>query len=282
MRTGTGCKLPESSHFAILRVKQTYKNNDGGDIILQVATLTNRGKERPRNEDSCYAAVSGNSALLVVADGMGGHRAGNVASDLTVKAAEKAWSMINADTLTPGESRRNVIEAFILEANRQILDEADKTIAQKGMGTTVTAALLFDRHLTIGHVGDSRAYKINADTILPLTIDHSLLQPLVESGEISTEEARCHPQRHILTRALGITHEITVDLCEEEVEEGSTVLLCTDGLTNMVRDEEILAIANNHSEAQKIAEALIDLANERGGFDNITVVIATGIGGRQT
>lgn len=249
---------------------------------MQVASLTNRGKERARNEDSCFAVMEGNRALLVVADGMGGHRAGNVASDLTVKAAEEAWLRVKPNSLVPGEPSRKVIEEFILEANRQILNEADKKASQKGMGTTVTAALLCDRHLTIGHVGDSRAYEIKNNRIIPLTKDHSLLEKLVESGEISPEEARCHPQRHILTRALGIDYEITVDICEEELESGSTILLCTDGLTNMVRDEEILSVVTEHIEPAKIAEVLIEMANERGGFDNITVVIATGIGGRQT
>jgi PPM family protein phosphatase len=249
---------------------------------LQAVALTNQGLVRSRNEDSCFAASSGENALLVVADGMGGHRAGNVASDLVIKEAEKAW--LKLEMLSPGADAeiRKIIEDFIHEANRLIIEEADQNPAQKGMGTTVTAALLCGQILTVGHVGDSRVYLINGDMIKPITRDHSLPEYLIESGQITQEEARCHPQRHILTRALGLSEKLTIDLFEEQVEQDSAVLLCTDGLTNMVQDQEILATFNLYSDPQQIAEALVEQANKSGGFDNITVVIATGIGGRQT
>ena len=273
--------LPESGHFAILRVKQdlVFKHMEANQ--LQAVALTNQGLERSRNEDSCFAASSGENALLVVADGMGGHRAGNVASDLVIKEAEKVWLKLEKYSAKTGADIRNIIEDFIREANRLIIEEADQNPSQKGMGTTVTAALLCGQNLTVGHVGDSRAYLINAEKITPITRDHSLPEHLIESGQITEEEARCHPQRHILTRALGISAKLTVDVFEEQVEQGSAVLLCTDGLTNMVRDEEILATVNQYGDPQQTAEALIEQANKCGGFDNITVVIATGIGGRQ-
>ncbi len=248
---------------------------------MQAVALTNQGLERSRNEDSCFAASNGENALLVVADGMGGHKAGNVASDLVIKEAEKAWLKLGECNNEAGADIRKVIEEYIHEANRLIIKEADTNPSQKGMGTTVTAALLCGQHLTIGHVGDSRAYLIKGDIITLITKDHSLPEQLMESGQITKEEARCHPQRHILTRALGISAKLTVDIFEEQVEEGTTVLLCTDGLTNMVQDEEILAIVNQYPEPQQIAEELIEQANKCGGFDNITVVIASGVGGRQ-
>jgi PPM family protein phosphatase len=247
---------------------------------LQAAALTNQGLERSRNEDSCFAASSGEKALLVVADGMGGHRAGNVASNLVIKEAEKAW--IKLEKLSPeaGADIRIIIEDFIQDANRLIIEEADQNPNQKGMGTTVTAALLCERNLTVGHVGDSRAYLIDGENMKQITRDHSLPEHLIESGQITQEEARCHPQRHILTRALGISEKLTVDLFAEQVKQGSAVLLCTDGLTNMVQDEEILATVNSYSDPQQVAEALVEQANKCGGLDNITVVIATGIGGQ--
>ncbi len=248
---------------------------------MQAVALTNQGLERSRNEDSCFAASNGENALLVVADGMGGHKAGNVASELVIKEAEKAWLKLGECNNEAGADIRKIIEEYIHEANRLIIEEADTNPSQKGMGTTVTAALLCGQHLTIGHVGDSRAYLIKDDIIILITRDHSLPEQLMESGQITKEEARCHPQRHILTRALGISAKLTVDIFEEQVEEGATVLLCTDGLTNMVQDEEILTIVNQYSEPHKIAEELIERANKCGGFDNITVVIATGVGGRQ-
>ncbi len=248
---------------------------------MQAVALTNQGLERSRNEDSCFAASNGENALLVVADGMGGHRAGHIASCLVVKEAEHAWLKLGTCIAKAGKENRKAIEELILEANRLIIEEADKNLSQKGMGTTVTAALLCGRNLIIGHVGDSRAYKITDNKITLITRDHSLPEHLIESGQITKEEARFHPQRHILTRALGISVKLTVDYFEEQVNEDSTILLCTDGLTNMVQDEEILAIANQYSDPRQLAKTLIDRANEHGGLDNITVVIASGIGGQQ-
>lgn len=273
--------LPEGGHFAILRVKQSLVFKQMEANQLQAAALTNQGLERSRNEDSCFAASSGENALLVVADGMGGHRAGNVASELVIKEAEKVWLKLGKCSAETGADIRKIIEDYIREANRLIIEEADQNPTQKGMGTTVTAAFLCGQNLTVGHVGDSRAYLIGGEEITLITRDHSLPEQLIESGQITKEEARCHPQRHILTRALGISAKLTVDVFDEQVEQGSTVLLCTDGLTNMVRDEEILDVVNQYDDPQQIAITLIEQANKCGGVDNITVVIATGIGGRQ-
>ncbi len=248
---------------------------------MQVFAQTNQGLERSRNEDSCFAASSGENVLLAVADGMGGHRAGNVASDLVVIEAEKAWSKLGKCKVKNHAEVRKILEDFIYDANKKIIEEADHNLALKGMGTTVTAAILCGQNLTVGHVGDSRAYLISGRKIKLITRDHSLPEHLIESGQITKEEARCHPQRHILTRALGISAKLTVDIFDEQVEAGSAVLLCTDGLSNMVADEEILAVVNLYNEPQRIVETLIEQANNSGGFDNITVVIATGIGGRQ-
>lgn len=250
---------------------------------MQVVALTNRGLERPRNEDNCLARAAGDLALLVVADGMGGHQAGNVASAIAVDTAERVWQEFDHTALLSIGEARSLVSNLILDANEQILFEAGSKGERRGMGTTLTAALLSGRRLTIGHIGDSRAYLINGSRITLLTKDHSLLEKLIDSGEVDPAEAQNHPQRHILTRALGVAlnPDLDIDLVELEVEADSTILLCTDGLTGLVRDEEILSLCLKQPEPQLLAEALINLANARGGYDNITVVLAAGIGGEQ-
>jgi len=248
---------------------------------LQVVGLTNQGLERARNEDSCFASSESDMALLVVADGMGGHRAGNVASAIAVGLTEQIWAELDRNQLPSVKKARELVNNLLSEANGKILNEAKKESERRGMGTTLTAALLCGNRLTIGHVGDSRAYKILDGQISLLTKDHSLIGTLIEEGRLKPEEAENHPQKHVLTRALGVSSDLEIDITELEIDAGSTLLLCTDGLTNMVRDNEILSLCNEKSEPEVLAEALIDLANSRGGFDNITVVIASGIGGSQ-
>lgn len=264
-------------------MKILQKNTgSGGLLLVHVAGLTNKGMERPRNEDSFFFKVESDIALLVVADGMGGHRAGNVASGLAVSAAENFWADLDRSTQLSAEETNRLIKCLILDANELILGEAGSSAEQQGMGTTLTVGLLCGSRLTIGHIGDSRAYLINNGQIRLLTRDHSLLEELIQNGQVKPEEAKNHPQRHVLTRALGIASDLQVDVTEQEIEAGSVLLFCTDGLTNLVSEDEILAASSGQPEPGLLAESLIDLANSRGGFDNITVVVATGIGGPQT
>ncbi len=249
---------------------------------MHVAGLTNKGLERPRNEDSCFVKTDSDNALLAVADGMGGHRAGNVASDLAIAIAEHFWAGFDRSSPLSAEKARSMVRSLVLEANEQVMAEADNISERRGMGTTFTVGLVCGNRLTIGHIGDSRAYLINDGQIKLLTRDHSLVEQLIDSGQVKPEEAKSHPQRHILTRALGIGPDPQVDIEDLEIEPGSALLFCTDGLTNMVGDEEILAAASKQSDPQLLAEALIELANSRGGFDNITVVVAIGIGGQES
>jgi len=248
---------------------------------LQLAGLTNRGRERARNEDSFFLKADSELALMVVADGMGGHLAGNVASELAVSQAEQLWAGLDLNTvLTPAEARE-IMSRLVQEANKLILDEAKRSCDKRGMGTTLTSGLLYGNHLTISHIGDSRAYLVHGGKIRLLTRDHSLLEHLIESGQVKPEEAGNHPKRHVLTRALGTALDPEVDIIEIYVETGSVLLFCTDGLTGMVTDDEILALSLKESDPHSLAESLIDLANSRGGYDNITVVAATGIGGQE-
>ena len=252
--------------------------SDGG-FKLQVTGLTNQGLERPRNEDNFFVRANDHCALLVVADGMGGHRAGEVASALAVEEAEAAFGELEKIKPATVAKARSLVKSLFEQANDKIFATAEKDPGCHGMGTTLTAALLCGQRLTVGHVGDSRAYKIHGDSIYLLTKDHSLVETYVEAGELSPEEAENHPQRHVLTRALGVSGHIKIDFAEQEVEPGSVLLLCTDGLTNMVQADEILACYNKNPDPGPFAEALVALANARGGRDNITVVIAAGIGG---
>jgi len=249
---------------------------------LQVAGLSDRGLERTRNEDSCLVKSDTDTALLVVADGMGGHRAGDVASDLAISTAERFWNNLDDCDSMSAEKTRELIRGLILEANQLVLQEAENSKALRGMGTTLTAGLLCGRRLTIGHIGDSRAYLITGGQIQLLTRDHSLVEELIEAGQVSPEDAHTHPQRHVLTRALGISPDLKVDVEELEVEAESILLFCTDGLTGLVSDEEILQKCLEASDPHMLAEALIKLANSRGGHDNITVVAAYVIGGQES
>ncbi len=249
---------------------------------MNVAGLTDKGLERPRNEDRCFVETDSSNALLAVADGMGGHRAGNVASELAVSRAEQLWAALNKTTALSSDQARKLISSLITEANELIMVEAGNSPERRGMGTTFTAGLLCGNRLTIGHIGDSRAYLINDGRIELLTRDHSLLEQLIESGQVNPEDAKNHPQRHVLTRALGIDRNLQADIKELEIEAGSALLFCTDGLTNLVSDDEILEAAAGQNDPQLLAEKLIELANSRGGTDNITVVVATGIGGQKT
>ncbi len=246
---------------------------------MQIASLTDLGLERSRNEDSHFVKAENDLALLVVADGMGGHQAGDVASSLAVSAAETFWNNLNHNAALNPEEARQAVYDMIIEANKLVILEASNSPSKRGMGTTFTAGLLCGNHLTIGHVGDSRAYMINKRNIKQLTKDHSLLEKLIDSGEVKPEEAKIHPQRHVLTRAIGIDEDLEIDIFEQQLEKETALLFCTDGLTNLVSDDEILSSCLEQPDPQILVESFIDLAKKRGGHDNITVIVASGIGG---
>lgn len=248
---------------------------------MHIAGLTNIGRERTRNEDNLLIKKDRNMALLAVADGMGGHLAGNVASSLAVSTAQKFWLNLDRNKeLSPADARA-MINELLLQANHVIYEQANHNSDKRGMGTTLTTCLLYHDKLTIGHIGDSRAYLIENQTIYLLTKDHSLLEELIESGEVRPEDAHGHPQKHVLTRALGTTPDPEIDITDIELLNNSMLLLCTDGLTNMISDDEILSHALSEPDPHALSELLVNLANSRGGYDNITVVIATGIGGQE-
>lgn len=246
---------------------------------MQAAGLTDTGLERRRNED-CYLVRTGKEfSVFAVADGMGGHVAGDVASRLAISAVEKVYDRINLSC--PEGGFVEIVKNLFHEVNTTIWEDASLDPARQGMGTTLTMVLLHGNNLVIGHVGDSRAYIVTGDRIDRLTSDHSLVEQLVQAGNIDPVEAQDHPQRHILTRALGTEPAVEVDLVERTLDGGEAILVCSDGLTSLVREEEVLAFALEHfNEPRQAVEKMVELANARGGLDNITVVLATDVGRR--
>jgi len=236
---------------------------------MHVNSLTNIGLVRKANEDKYLADK--NRGLFIVADGMGGHEAGEIASGLTIKTLDE---LLTEDEILQkgGEGLRQAIKS----ANTIIYNEAKINSRCTGMGTTVTAAMFTDIHLYIAHIGDSRAYLIRDESIKLLTKDHSLVGELVRQGELTEKEAINHPHRNVLTRALGTEPEVEIDLMEVNTKPGDLLLLCTDGLYNLVQDDEILqAVLNNGDDLKKTVDQLVKLSLNRGGLDNITVVLVS-------
>lgn len=234
--------------------------------------LTDQGKVRNHNEDSGGVFKNDFGQILaVVADGMGGHRAGDVASELATSHIHKMWQ--EADELqTPDESEQWLEEA-VGSVNREIKSYAEEHDDCYGMGTTIVAAVCTKSFTTIAHIGDSRCYMANPYGFKQVTEDHSLVNELVRSGQITEEQAEHHPRKNVLLKALGTEYEISADIHTLEFEKGDRLLLCTDGLTNKVQDEELAELKDFEEEWSIFCQRLIDLANERGGEDNITLAV---------
>lgn len=234
---------------------------------LDAGVKTDRGRRRPNNEDAFFA--DSRNGIFVIADGMGGHQAGEVASRIAVETI-RGHLLGNKDSLDLGTLREAVERA-----NRNILDRSRDNAALDHMGTTVVVATVRNRRLLLAHVGDSRAYRLTDNGLQQLTDDHSLVFQWLKAGRISEEEARHHPQRAGLLRALGMEPKVEIDL-REEAYGGEWLLLCTDGLTDMLRDGEIENVLNAGGDPQQLCELLVARANEAGGRDNITVMLVRG------
>jgi serine/threonine protein phosphatase PrpC len=222
---------------------------------------TNAGKKRRRNEDAFVCEPP----LFAVADGMGGAQAGEVASKLAAAAL--------SDTDSGALSGPAKVTSLIQEANRRVHARSNSDPATSGMGTTMTVALVEGDAVTIGHVGDSRAYLVRDARLEQLTEDHSLVNELLKSGKLSPEEAETHPQRSVITRAVGTDPDVDVDAFTVTTEAGDVFLLCSDGLTDMVDDEDILdAVERHRDDLDRVTKSLVSAANRGGGEDNITVV----------
>ena len=231
--------------------------------MAETFAYTDVGQVRPTNEDSAAIMPPG---VAIVADGMGGYAAGEVASSLLVKTVKQVLGA------TPQPWDEEVLRGAVMEANTAILNEAAKTPACEGMGTTATLVDYSDGKRAVwAHVGDSRLYLLHGDELHQVTRDHSYVADLVEAGTITPEEARRHPKKNVLTRAVGVEETVKVDAGCFPVERGDVLLLATDGLTNMIGDAEIARLIREHPSDP--AYALGAAANDAGGRDNITAVV---------
>jgi len=247
---------------------------------ISAVELTDTGRVRDHNED----AIGSNreAGLYVLADGMGGYNAGEVASSIAVKIVKdivneavdrEDRAAVESDT---GLMRQTIVlRDAISRANKVIHQTAQSQASCEGMGTTIVACMFYDNRLSIAHVGDSRLYRVQDGRLEQITMDHSLLQELVDRGFYSREEAEVSTNRNYVTRALGVEPTVQVDLAEIDVKPGDLFMLCSDGLTDMVDDEEIhLTISTFSANLETVGQQLIQLSNEHGGKDNISVVLA--------
>lgn len=240
--------------------------------MLRIAGKTDVGQRRTANEDGFWVdKLSEDVAVAVVCDGMGGENGGHVASAKAVEQIKK--------TITDGyredfkeNSVKNLMLSAVSAANARVFALAEKNPELEGMGTTVILAMVRDGMIHIAYAGDSRVYLIKQEEVRQLTRDHSMVQMMVDRGEISSEEAQYHPEKHYITRALGVGGILDVDYLEEPLPDKGAVLLCSDGLSNYLDHEELYRIIWNHDAAIAVQQ-LVEQANQMGGADNITAVL---------
>ena len=239
---------------------------------MQIFFKTDVGLVRSCNQDSCrYGKISDTCAWSVVCDGMGGANGGSVASAEAVEEISRILCEGFSFDLTDNELKELLVSA-VLSANSKVFAMSCEHDNLRGMGTTVEAALIKDGTLYVVHAGDSRVYLISKGEILQVTVDHSLVQQLVDRGQITPEEARVHPSKNFITRALGVEKKLDVDYITKPFVNGDILIMCTDGMSNYFENKELLEIVNN-TPHEELAEKFVELAKERGGSDNITVTV---------
>ena len=237
---------------------------------MKIYAMTDVGRRREVNQDYVYVTdrpIGPFPNLLTVADGMGGHKAGDFASSYTVNVLKDELKK------TPMDKPEEILRSVVSIANHKLIEAASRDIKLEGMGTTLVAATVVGNTLYFANVGDSRLYLIN-DKIRQLSKDHSLVEEMVRLGGIKAEEARNHPDKNIITRALGAEKTVDVDFFDLKLEKGCTILMCSDGLSNMVEDEKIQEIISDpEADIDQKGSALLREANQNGGKDNIAVVL---------
>lgn len=256
-------------------------SSPGHGIRLRSSARTNKGRVRPNNEDSIHLWSEESFALAVVADGMGGAAAGEEASRIAVETVQQR--MVNGTYKKPADygdmdawTLAEKLQSLVREANLNILSRAKAKPEYQGMGTTMTVAFARETDVIVAHVGDSRAYMVDGHdgSIAQITTDHSFVQALIDAGYIKREEAEGHPMSNVLYRALGQTADVDIDLVEDvHLHIGDRLILCSDGLTLHVKPQEIAQLALSDPDPSVISSKLIDLANSRGGRDNISVIV---------
>ncbi|MEX2416551.1 MAG: Stp1/IreP family PP2C-type Ser/Thr phosphatase [Paenibacillaceae bacterium] len=241
---------------------------------MKTAYKTDIGRIRSVNED-CAAVRSDMNGLTLalLADGMGGHKAGDVASQMTIDVMQRELKTVHHEM--SAKQWEEVMIRAIDRANEEVYSKASQSSDYLGMGTTIVVGLMTSNRLSIAHIGDSRAYLIHKGKLTRITDDHSLVNELLKSGQISEEEANLHPRRNVITRALGTEPRIEADISHAEWHSGDTLLLCTDGLSNLLAEASIIEILNMDSPLEGKADLLIERALEAGGDDNVTVVLVS-------
>jgi serine/threonine protein phosphatase PrpC len=242
--------------------------------MLEHIVRSHPGCIREKNEDSYYVSSTGGRPFFAVADGMGGHAAGEVASFLAVETLQKNVSRHLADLHPYNPVKiKDFLTQSILQANENILAQQMQKPELKGMGTTLTVSVFFNDKFLTGHVGDSQVHLFNASGHYQVTEDHSIVMELLKNKEIAPEDVYNHPRRNILTRALGTSSSLEIDFYTTTIQKNDYILLCTDGLTNMLRPDEIQEIIFRSVHLEEAADQLLARANALGGWDNITFVL---------
>jgi len=246
---------------------------------LEIANTSDVGKRRPHNEDSTLSDA--NAGLVILADGMGGYEAGEVASAIAVTTIHNEI-MTGLNGIKSGQTDQDsgfsleslLVKNAVIRANSEIYSTAQSDSQCRGMGTTVVVSFFYNNQVTIAHVGDSRLYRKRGDDFQQITSDHSLIQELIKRGLYTPEEAHAKTPKNLVTRALGIDAKVEVDVMEEAAEKRDIYLLCSDGLNDMVNDEEIhLTLSKYSANLAQAAQELVHLANSKGGKDNISVIL---------
>jgi len=243
---------------------------------MNVAGLTDVGRSRNQNQDTIFFTsepIGPLPNLFIVADGLGGHNAGEIASTKAVEFITEYVRDFKAAEFVQSDNYLDLLVTALQGANKKVCELAETSIEMQGMGTTLTACIITDEKIVLAHVGDSRAYAISKDKINQLTADHSYVESMVKTGQITAEEALTHPDRHMITRVLGMPELFEVDGAVKPVGDTVSVLLCSDGLTNMLDDNMIKEIVNGTGFVGHRAKFLIEEANTRGGLDNISAVL---------
>lgn len=245
--------------------------------MLHCGGYTDLGKTRPINEDGYYLSEYNkelDALYVMVADGMGGHQAGEIASTMAVQQVSEVINKNFTAGMDVPEVKELLVKA-VKSANHVIFEQGRENEERRGMGTTLTLCFVLGNKAIVAHVGDSRAYLLRQDAWHQITSDHSLVQELLRNGQITEEEAIHHPQKNVITRALGTDFGVEIDIYEFTIYEGDILLLCTDGLSNMLSDERLkeLIKQNYGCSLDRLSEQLVTAANEEGGYDNITAVL---------
>jgi serine/threonine protein phosphatase PrpC len=238
---------------------------------MQIAYRTAIGKRRQDNEDSIgiFTNQSG-VTLAIIADGIGGNQGGDVASEMAVAHMGHSFQPTKVKTI---DETKDWLQNQISSENQDIRDRSEQYLDLKGMGTTVVLTVIFDQTVLIGNIGDSRAYLLRDHVFSQVTEDHSLVNELVKRGELSKQAARVHPKKNVITRSLGIEKAVQIDMHYLELTDNDMLLLCSDGLSDMVNDDQIQTVLESDAALQAKCDELIKLANDAGGLDNISVIL---------